>query len=84
MLIGGHDENCDVFQRAPDGGPSQKPCNCRSFLQSQVECTGVAASWCPIHGDCTCDMDSERDSDDCPLHGKESTHAAAVLRERQS
>lgn len=19
-----------------------------------AECTGVAASWCPIHGDCTC------------------------------
>ena len=25
----GHHENCDVFQRAPDMGPSQKPCNCR-------------------------------------------------------
>jgi hypothetical protein len=30
IRIGGHDENCDVLQPAPDGGPSQKPCNCRS------------------------------------------------------
>lgn len=30
--IAGHDENCDVFQLAPDGGPSQKPCNCRPLL----------------------------------------------------
>jgi hypothetical protein len=28
-MLGGHDRNCDVLQPAPDGGPSQKPCNCR-------------------------------------------------------
>jgi hypothetical protein len=22
-----------------------------------VVCTGIAASWCPIHGDCTCPRD---------------------------
>ena len=26
-MIAGHDEMCDVLQLAPDGGPSQKPCN---------------------------------------------------------
>ena len=30
MARHGHDENCDVFQLAPDLGPSHKPCNCRS------------------------------------------------------
>lgn len=28
-VLGGHHENCDIFQPAPDLGPSQKPCNCR-------------------------------------------------------
>lgn len=42
-------------------------------------CTGIAASWCPIHGDCTC-KDSEtvareEEDPDCPLHGDASTHA---------
>ncbi len=23
------------------------------------DCTGVAARWCPIHGDCTCDPDED-------------------------
>jgi hypothetical protein len=41
-----------------------------------VECTGLTDRWCPIHGDCTCE-DVEiggPDSEDCPLHGTESTH----------
>lgn len=56
-----------------------------------LECTGVAARWCPIHGDCTDDAAlhdeefqiatgkhpfSDHCSDrDCPLHGAKSTHA---------
>lgn len=23
------------------------------------ECTGVAASWCPVHGDCTCPCEED-------------------------
>lgn len=48
------------------------------------ECTGVAASWCPIHGDCTCpdraDPTEGRDmnSETCPLHSSDSTHAEPV------
>lgn len=52
-------------------------------------CTGMAATWCPIHGDCTCpwvkgdepsdgfDPDAVRDlnSETCPLHSSASTHA---------
>lgn len=44
-----------------------------------MECTGVAASWCPRCGDCNCprNNDGERmaESDDCPLHGSSSQHA---------
>lgn len=46
------------------------------------DCTGVAASWCPVHGDCTCpyDEDNGRDHSDfhCPLHGDHSAHAPAA------
>jgi len=73
-MIGGHDELCDVFQPAPDGGPSQKPCNCRRLL-GEPECTGVSASWCPVHGDCACDREIGMDSEECPLHSRSSTHA---------
>lgn len=36
-----HNENCDVFQTAPDGGPSQKPCNCKGTLEGDGQ-TSVA------------------------------------------
>lgn len=74
-MIGGHDENCDVFQPAPDGGPSQKPCNCHPLL-GDPECTGWSASWCPIHDECKCDREAgEMDNEACPLHCRNSTHA---------
>ena len=42
-------------------------------------CTGVAASWCPVHGDCTCPRTEtgERESESltCPLHAPNSLHA---------
>lgn len=37
-------------------------------------CSGVAATWCPVHGDCTCGRDYE-DPGDCPLHAFDSEHA---------
>lgn len=37
-------------------------------------CTGLSASWCPIHGDCTCTTPGELDEAHCALHGIESTH----------
>lgn len=46
-----------------------------------VTCSGVSASWCPIHGDCTCERYPDgsfpdgMDSPDCPLHGFHSDHA---------
>lgn len=39
-------------------------------------CTGVAAAWCPIHGDCSC-RGPEKNRPDCPLHGTASTHPEA-------
>lgn len=56
------------------------------ILRHDVECTGVAARWCPIHGDCTDDPNTPDDgnrwsahcSDSrCPLHGTDSRHAEA-------
>lgn len=48
-------------------------------------CTGVAARWCPIHGDCTCRGTTtlnghpgeypDLNDDDCPLHSRRSDHA---------
>jgi hypothetical protein len=44
-------------------------------------CTGIAAVWCPNHGDCTCPpaesdtADRALDDPNCPLHSPTSTHA---------
>jgi hypothetical protein len=41
-------------------------------------CTGVSASWCPVHGDCSCPRldtgEREEEAQDCPLHGEKSAH----------
>ena len=38
-------------------------------------CTGIGASWCPIHGDCDCpEREVALDSATCPLHQAASTH----------
>ena len=37
-------------------------------------CTDLSASWCPIHGDCTCDREESLDRWDCPLHSPDATH----------
>ena len=46
---------------------------------AQPECTGWAASWCPVHGTCRCERapDGERIDDQgtsCPLHAEDSAH----------
>ena len=46
--------------------------------ERRMTCTGIAAAWCPIHGDCTCPdrVDwGELWFDECPLHGSGSLHA---------
>lgn len=61
----------------------------RALRGKKPKCTGVAARWCPNHGDCTCAIDWQGEStgdpmrgvqlkriaDDCPLHGVDSGHA---------
>lgn len=40
-----------------------------------ANCTGLAASWCPVHGDCACpEPDTSLDADACPLHSPRSAH----------
>lgn len=38
-------------------------------------CTGIAASWCPRCGTCTCPFEKHGDNPTCPLHAENSTHA---------
>lgn len=46
-------------------------------IESQ-ECTGLAAVWCHLHGDCVCpDRAEALDDPDCPLHSTGSSHAEA-------
>lgn len=46
--------------------------------EPEGECAGLAAQWCPIHGECVCPADAsgERTLDEprCPLHAPGSTH----------
>lgn len=52
-------------------------------IESQ-HCTGVTATWCPVHGDCACPPDPDiryLNADGCPLHDSASSHAEA---ERQA
>ncbi len=46
----------------------------------RYDCTGVAARWCPIHGDCVCDREDpsiDYNDPECPLHSPTSAHAKA-------
>jgi len=50
-----------------------------------ISCTGLTATWCPVHGDCTCPPVFYADDDEpqgrtlndplCPLHSTTSSHA---------
>lgn len=52
-------------------------------LANQLEsltCTGLTATWCPTHGNCACPglipfAERTLDSDECPLHNDQSSHA---------
>ena len=33
-------------------------------------CSGLAAQWCPVHGDCSCENDQRRNDLRCALHGE--------------
>lgn len=41
------------------------------------ECTGVAARWCAVHGDCECSEEEDYNDEACPLHSPKSNHADA-------
>lgn len=53
------------------------------------ECTGLSASWCPIHGDCTCPEPGDGEAkalDDfnCSLHSLGSDHRETPSPTEQS
>lgn len=69
------------------GGPT-RCLYCAAKLPTSApgaECTGIAASWCPVHGNCSCPRDEEgartenRSGVDCPLHGLASNHGDAEV-----
>jgi len=44
--------------------------------EKEPECTGLAAKWCPVCGNCTCkDPEESLSDEDCPLHSPHSSHA---------
>lgn len=48
-----------------------------AMLDPAPLCTGVTATWCPVHGDCTCPPDPDPlylNADGCPLHDTASAH----------
>ena len=48
-----------------------------SFIRIDVPtlCTGTAANWCPLHGDCKCPHpEIEKNDPGCPLHNDRSPH----------
>lgn len=55
-------------------------------MSDNIKCTGITASWCPVHGDCTCPRKIawEREEEDprCPLHSLSSDHADFELNDR--
>lgn len=65
---------CQPMQSGCTGAPHRPGC-------PERDCTGLTATWCPVHGDCTCTRheDSvEVDFDEmgtCPLHAHGSDHA---------
>lgn len=46
-----------------------------AHLVPVVPCTGAAAVWCPVHGNCSCLDRDDLSSPECSLHGARSTHA---------
>jgi hypothetical protein len=66
----------------------------RESIAPSTDCTGIAATWCPLHGDCSCPREEDGSpvmfhgpfghgsqvvhDDDCPLHGTGSLHATTV------
>lgn len=78
-----HTPGCILWiNRGPDlpirGMLHAHGCRIRPVVKYAVECTGLAATWCPNHGDCVCPSaeNGERSLNElyCPLHSENSDH----------
>lgn len=73
-------EVTDPDHDAPDGAVLTCPNGARyervgDAWVALTECTGATASWCPIHGDCSCpEPVTAMDDPACPLHAPTSLH----------
>jgi hypothetical protein len=74
--IARYDDDADVREIARDIlGEDESAAEDRSGPR----CTGITASWCPVHGDCTCRRYASGERIDgsrrgCPLHDDDSAH----------
>jgi hypothetical protein len=84
----GHGVNAGEWIRRPDGLVAlvvSRRAPLPPEVREAAECTGIAASWCPVHGNCSCPRDEEgartenRFGVDCPLHGLASNHGDAEV-----
>jgi hypothetical protein len=79
-----HTPGCILWiNRCPDlairGMLNAHGCRIKPVVKYVAPCTGIAAVWCPNHGDCNCpeEENGERclDFPACPLHNANSDHA---------
>lgn len=78
-------DDLDPVQRAELEGWAANPLDPRTAAQlrhainmlESVQCTGITASWCPVHGDCTCSRSEHLDDPNCMLHAALSSHGSA-------
>lgn len=70
---------CNKIYEMTDAGGTGRP---TLTLLGEGGCSGLAARWCPIHGDCKCPTDEtlhELNDPGCPLHAPNSEHAKVTV-----
>jgi hypothetical protein len=71
-----------TIRRLPDDHPTARLLDAALTRRMAAGCTGLAATWCPVHGDCACPRADELqghlagplNAPACPLHGIAAKH----------
>jgi len=85
LLTDAERERLRIHREAEDlalmGDPAVSDLRGLAARESAPAHTGIAATWCPICGDCACPyrygyafLGRTRDDPNCPLHGTNTTH----------
>lgn len=83
----------DPFIDAPDGAKLTFPNGDQyervggAWERTGARCTGIPATWCPVHGDCTCPRREDGEVEfsglkGCPLHDVSSDHGGRDRSDR--